>query len=113
MERQWLRLVAGLTTSRAAGQRSNGSVRPRLKQLLLVLAGILVGQAILYVLAGAKRETNFVYTTFRMLTSPVTKVTRFIAPRFILDQHIGLLAFFLLIVFWLVLTIAKVRLVLL
>ena len=48
MERQWLRLVAGLTTSRAAGQRSNGSVRPRLKQLLLVLAGILVGQAILY-----------------------------------------------------------------
>lgn len=83
------------------------------KALAEVALCAFLGQAILYVLAGAKRETNFVYTTFRMLTSPVTKVTRFIAPRFILDQHIGLLAFFLLIVFWLVLTIAKVRLVLL
>lgn len=83
-----------------------------LKALSEVAIFAFVGQGILYLLAGAKRETNFVYTTFRLLTSPVTKLTRLIAPRFILDQHIALLAFFLLMVFWLVLTITKIRLVL-
>ncbi len=83
-----------------------------LKALSEVALFAFLGQGILYLLAGAKRETNFVYTTFRLLTSPVTKLTRFIAPRFILDQHIALLAFFLLMVFWLALTITKIRLVL-
>ncbi len=83
-----------------------------LKALCEVALFAFLGQGILYLLAGAKRETNFVYTTFRLLTSPVTKLTRFIAPRFILDQHIALLAFFLLMVFWLALTITKIRLVL-
>lgn len=83
-----------------------------LKALAEVALFAFVGQGILYLFAGAKRETNFVYTTFKMLTSPVTKVTRLIAPRFILDQHIAFLAFFLLIVLWVALTIAKIRLVL-
>lgn len=83
-----------------------------LKALAEVALFAFVGQGILYLFAGAKRETNFVYTTFKMLTSPVTKVTRLIAPRFILDQHIGFLAFFLLIVLWVALTVAKIRLVL-
>lgn len=84
-----------------------------LKALAEVALFAFVGQAILYLFAGANRERNFVYTTFKMLTSPVTKVTRFIAPRFIVDQHIGFLAFFLLMVLWAVLTIAKINLVLL
>ena len=48
-----------------------------------------------------------------MLTSPVTKVTRLIAPRFIVDQHVGFLAFFLLLVLWAGLTLTKIRLVIL
>lgn len=83
-----------------------------LKALVEVALFAFVGQAILYLFAGAKRETNFVYTTFKMLTSPVTKITRFIAPRFIVDQHIGFLAFFLTIVVWVGLTIAKINIVL-
>ena len=83
-----------------------------LKALTEVALCAFVGQGILYLFAGAKRETNFVYTTFKMLTSPVTKFTRLIAPRFIVDQHIGFLAFFLLMVLWLALTITKVKLVL-
>ena len=83
-----------------------------LKALTEVALCAFVGQGILYLFAGAKRETNFVYTTFRMLTSPVTKFTRLIAPRFIVDQHIGFLAFFLLMVLWVALTITKVKLVL-
>ena len=83
-----------------------------LKALAEVALFAFIGQGILYLFAGAKRETNFVYTTFKLLTSPVTKFTRLIAPRFILDQHIGLLAFFLLIVLWVAVTIAKINLVL-
>lgn len=83
-----------------------------LKALSEVALCAFVGQGILYVFAGAKRESNFVYTTFKMLTSPVTKFTRLIAPRFIVDQHIAYLAFFLLMVLWVGLTVAKINLVL-
>ena len=84
-----------------------------LKALTEVALFAFVGQGILYLFAGANRERNFVYTTNRMLTSPVTKVTRFIAPRFIVDQHVGFLAFFLLLVVWAGLTITKIKLVIL
>ena len=84
-----------------------------LKALTEVALFAFVGQGILYLFAGANRERNFVYTTFRMLTSPVTKVTRLIAPRFIVDQHVGFLAFFLLMVLWAALTITKIKLVIL
>jgi ABC-type uncharacterized transport system permease subunit len=83
-----------------------------LKALAEVALFAFVGQGILYLFAGSKRESNFVYTTFKMLTSPVTKIVRFITPRFIIDQHITFLAFFLLLVLWVVLTISKVNLVL-
>ncbi len=83
-----------------------------LKALAEVALFAFLAQGILYWFAGAKRETNFVYTTFKMLTSPVTKFTRFIMPRVILDQHISVLAFFFLLFFWLALTIAKIKLVL-
>ena len=82
-----------------------------LKALAEVALFSFLAQGILYWFAGAKRETNFVYTTFKMLTSPVTKFTRFVMPRVILDQHISVLAFFLLMFVWLLLTIAKIKLV--
>lgn len=82
-----------------------------LKALAEVGLFAFVGQGILYLFAGARREQNFVYTTFKMLTSPFTKLTRFIAPRFILDQHIAFLSFFILLFVWAALTIAKIRLV--
>jgi hypothetical protein len=84
-----------------------------LKALAEVALFAFVGQGILYLFAGARRDQNFVYTTFKMLTSPVTKTTRFIMPRFILDQHIAFVAFFLLLFVWAALTIAKVSLVVL
>ncbi len=83
-----------------------------LKALVEVAIFAAIGQGILYLFAGAKREQNFVYTTFKMLTSPATKLARLLSPRFILDQHIWMVAFFLLLVFWVGLTIAKINLVL-
>jgi hypothetical protein len=83
-----------------------------LKALTEVAGVAFLGQGILWVIAGANREQNIVYNLFRTLTSPVTRVTRAITPRVIIDAHIGLVAFFLLLVMWVALTAFKIKLVL-
>ena len=76
-----------------------------MKALLEIAALALLGQGLLYVLAGAKRDTNVFYRVLSILTRPILKSARFIAPRFIVDQHIGALALLSLIIFWYVLLI--------
>ena len=83
-----------------------------LKALTEVAGVAMIGQGVLWVIAGSKREYNAVYGIFRILTSPVMKATRAVTPRIVLDQHLGLVAFFLLIVLWLGLTVMKIRIVL-
>ncbi|MBI4293669.1 MAG: hypothetical protein HY661_19505 [Betaproteobacteria bacterium] len=79
-----------------------------LKALTEVAGVAMIGQGVLYVLAGAKRDQNPVYGIFKTITSPVMKVTRWITPRIVLDRHLGLVAFFLLIVLWVGLTVMKI-----
>ena len=83
-----------------------------LKALTEIAGVAFLGQGVLWVIAGAKRDQNLVYKLFRTLTSPVTRATRAITPRIIIDAHIGLVAFFLLMVIWLVLTALKIKIVL-
>ncbi len=83
-----------------------------LKAIVEIAGLALLGQGLLVILAGQQRHQNIFYTVLKTITSPVFRVTRFIAPRFIVDQHIGFLAFFFLMVIWFALTIAKIRLVL-
>lgn len=83
-----------------------------LKALTEIAGVAFLGQGVLWVIAGAKRQENVVYKLFKTLTSPVTRVTRLITPRIIIDAHIGLVAFFLLMVLWVVLTAAKIKMVL-
>lgn len=83
-----------------------------LKALTEVAGVAMIGQGVLWVLAGAKRDQNLVYGLFKTLTSPVMRATRWITPRVVLDQHMGLVAFFLLVVLWLALTAMKIKLVL-
>ncbi len=83
-----------------------------LKALTEVAGVAFLGQGLLWVLAGAKRDQNIVYNLFKTLTSPVTRVARVITPRIVIDAHIGLVAFFLLMVLWVALTAAKINLVL-
>lgn len=82
------------------------------KGLIEVAMFAFLGQGILFILAGSKRHNNFVYAILKALTAPVFKVARLISPRFILDQHMWLVAFFILIGAWLAATAWKVRLVL-
>jgi hypothetical protein len=83
-----------------------------LKALTEVAGVSMIGQGVLWVIAGAKRDQSMFYGIFKTLTSPVMKLTRWITPRVVLDQHLGLVAFFLLIVLWLGLTVMKIRIVL-
>lgn len=70
----------------------------------------LLGQGVLFVLAGSKREGNIVYSMLKTVTAPIMKFTRLIAPRFVVDQHIGFLALFLLLLLEAILIVLKIRL---
>lgn len=82
-----------------------------LKALTEVAGVAFLGQGLLWVLAGARRDQNIVYKLFKTVTSPVTRLTRAITPRVIIDAHVGLVAFFLLMVVWVVLTAFKIKIV--
>jgi uncharacterized protein YggT (Ycf19 family) len=69
----------------------------------------LLGQGLLFVLAGAKREANFFYQLLLVLTKPFTAVVRKLTPVLVADQHVPVVAFFLLLIVWFVVTLEKVR----
>ena len=83
-----------------------------LKALTEIAGVAFLGQGVLWVIAGSKRDQNLIYKLFKTLTSPITTVTRAITPRVIIDAHIGLVAFFLLMVLWVGLTAWKIKFVL-
>lgn len=78
-----------------------------LKMLVEIAGYSLLGQGLLALLAGARREQNVFYRILNTITSPVIRAVRFITPRFILDAHIPVVAFFLLFWIWVALIIAK------
>lgn len=67
----------------------------------------LLGQGVLAVLAGKYREQNLFYRMLRLIASPAVRAVRFITPRFILDAHVPMLTFFLLLWLWIALALAK------
>jgi hypothetical protein len=75
-------------------------------QLVVAIALMaLIGQAILYVLAGENREKNLFYQIVRIIPSPFVKLFRLITPRTFEDRFIpfatfcGLAAIFLWLMF--------------
>lgn len=83
-----------------------------LKGLVEVALLVMLGQGILFVFAGANRHQNLVYRMFATVTQPIMQATRFITPRFVVDQHIWLVALFMLMVLWVVALALKVHFVL-
>jgi len=73
---------------------------------------VLLGQGLLYLLAGPRRHENLVYKMFVTVTGPIMKATRFVTPRFIVDAHLGFVAFFLLMLLWVFAFAMKVHFVL-
>ena len=70
---------------------------------VLEIAGMaLIAQFAIGVFALNRRHQNAVYKLFEIVTSPFTRLTRLVTPKFVLDRHIPLATFFLLFVLWLV-----------
>ncbi len=68
-------------------------------QVILYVALLaLMGQGVLYVLAGVKRENNFFYTLLRVIGRPFTLPMRWVVPKVFSDQQVGVLTFVLLLV---------------
>lgn len=85
-------------------------------QLIIILKAIneialmaLISQGALYILAGSKRDGNFIYFILKTMTMPVIKFARAITPRVILDQHIGFIALFILLIVEVILIAAKLH----
>jgi hypothetical protein len=68
----------------------------------------LLGQGVLALLAGAKRETNLFYQLLQIMTRPFLAGTRFITPKVVLDRHVPIVAFLLLFMVWGAATITKI-----
>ena len=81
-----------------------------LAQLVLYIALLaLLGQGLLFVLAGAKRDENFFYKLLQLLGKPFTLPVRKLTPRLVANQHVPVVTFFLLLVIYAVVTFEKIN----
>ncbi len=71
---------------------------------------LLLAQGLVFLMSFGRHESNPVYRLIRFLTSPVTRLVRRVAPRFVVDRHVPALAFILVFWIWVALTAAKLRL---
>jgi hypothetical protein len=78
-----------------------------LRILVEIALFALIGQGALYLMSGANREQNVFYMVLKTIASPAMRFTRWISPKFVVDQHVGWVALFILALLWVVLAIAK------
>ncbi|MFM8691713.1 MAG: hypothetical protein ACKODU_11890 [Limnohabitans sp.] len=78
---------------------------------LLAYMGLLalLGQGLLYLLAGHKRDTNVFYQLFQVLNKPWMTMARWISPARVAPHHHGYVAFFALSVLYIAITLAKIE----
>lgn len=82
-----------------------------LAQLVLYVPLLaLLGQGLLYVLAGPKRDSNFFYQLIKLISKPFTFVVRKLTPRLVADRHVPFVTFFLLLVIYAVVTLERIQL---
>ena len=77
-------------------------------QLVLYIALLaLLGQGVLYVLAGARRESNFFYKLLQVVSKPFTWPLRKIMPKQVADHQVPIVAFMLLLLLYAVVTFER------
>ena len=69
----------------------------------------LAGQGLLYVLAGAGRDSNLVYQLFLILNKPWTRAASWISPRQVAQRHHPVVAFCVLAVLYMAVTLTKIE----
>jgi hypothetical protein len=80
-------------------------------QLVLYIALLsLLGQGVLYVLAGPKRDSNLFYQLLQIVSKPFTLLVRKLTPNKVSDQQVPIVTFFLLTIVYAVVTFEKISL---
>ncbi len=69
----------------------------------------LLGQWLLGLLAGARKEQNLFYQILQIMTRPFVSAARLITPKLVLDRHVPLVAFLLLLFIWVGATFYKIQ----
>jgi len=69
----------------------------------------LAGQWLVGLLAGPARDTNPFYRVLQLVGRPWVKVARWVSPQIVMDRHLPLAAFLVLLLVWVAAAIAKVR----
>jgi hypothetical protein len=80
-----------------------------LKLVLEIALMAFIGQFLLALLAGSRRETNLFYRILKAMTSPFLGFARLVTPSIVLDRHVPIVAFLLTLIGWIVATIAKIN----
>ncbi|MFM7846967.1 MAG: hypothetical protein ACKO8N_00090 [Rubrivivax sp.] len=78
--------------------------------MLYIALLALVGQGVLHVLAGARRDSNFFYRLLQVVSKPFTLPVRWITPRQVEDRHVPVVTFLLLLIGYAVVTFEKINL---
>ncbi len=79
-------------------------------QLVLYIGLLaLAGQGLLAVLAGAKRDSNLIYQLFLVLNKPWTRAASWISPQTVAERHHPVVAFCVMAVLYMVVTLAKIE----
>lgn len=80
-------------------------------QLLLYIPLLaLLGQGVLFALAGAKRDSNLFYQLLQLISKPFTALVRKITPAQVADRHVPVVTFLLLLLVYAVVTFEKINL---
>lgn len=85
------------------------AVASAIKLIAEIAVMALVGQWLLGLLAGAKRDKNLFYQILQIVTRPFVSAARLLTPKLVLDRHVPLVAFLLLVFIWLGATIYRIQ----
>ncbi len=69
----------------------------------------LLGQGLVGLLAGAKKDTNLFYNILATIGRPFVRAARYVSPKFVLDRHVPLVAFMILFFVWVACVILKIQ----
>lgn len=69
----------------------------------------LFGQWVLGLLAGQKKDQNIFYQVLQQVGKPFVSVARLVTPKFVLERHVPLVAFLIMVFVWLGVTAAKIN----
>lgn len=82
-----------------------------LLQLILYIPLLaLVGQGLLYVLAGPKRDSNIFYRLLQLLSKPFTVTVRRLTPAKVSDHQVPIVTFLLVLILYFVVTFERINL---